>query len=177
MSCNKDGAEQLWQLMESDRHNGALLADEMGLGKTLTVLLLLERALRMGEISSHRPALVVAPPRILPHWRAELVKWATLFQWHSLVAAVIAVDVDSLVPATDKVPLQSAVHLSTYQTFTHPARFAFLGTYEYRLVVLDEGRGLEVQDPPSRTAQHLELLRTRVGAHPRTCIFLCTHHG
>ena len=166
VSCNKEGAEQLWRLMKSDHHGGGLLADEMGLGKTLTVLLLLWRALREGVITSDRPALVVIPPRILHHWQAEVVKWAPLFQWHSLRDAVTTVDVALLQPATGKAPLRSAVHFLTYQSFTHPVRFADLATYSYHTVVFDEARGLE--DPTSRTAQHLERLRMFVGARPRT---------
>ena len=163
VACNKEGAELLRQLMAS--HNGALLADQMGLGKTHTVLFLLWRLLEEGVISRDMPALVVTPPRLHQQWQAEAQKWAPLHKWQSLQAALTTVDSHSLIPASATTSFRPAVHLMTYQCFTNPISFADISTYNYRVVVFDEARGLE--DPGSRTAQHLQHLRMYVGAQPR----------
>jgi hypothetical protein len=173
-SVNHEGAMLLMhRVMAADRagggnentSRGGLLADQMGLGKTHTVLLLLWQMLQKGALTPSRPALVVAPPRILDQWLHEVRKWAPLHQWR-LLEAIAKVEVEHVQPASATGALNSSIHFITCNCFTDPSTFSSLGTYSYRIAVFDEARGFDA--PNSRTVTHIELLRQYVGAERRT---------
>lgn len=80
----RDGA--LWCRMMLSRTGGALLADEMGLGKTPQAI---AAAAAFECVGQEGNRLVVCPAVVVPHWEAEIAKWAldtadywTVTSWH-----------------------------------------------------------------------------------------------
>lgn len=167
VTLNVEGADRLLQLVSpvEGEGGGALLADEMGVGKTHTTLLLLWRLFSSGSLTTSRPALLVAPARILEQWREEGERWSSQHAWHSMLDSCVTVDAQTIAPCMSGSALCAVIHMASYADFTNPVIFGDLATYDYRVAVFDEARGFE--DPSSRTAVNIRDLRNSVAARLR----------
>lgn len=63
-----------WLTFLREHQLGGILADDMGLGKTIQALALIVSEKQGGHLDL--PVLVVAPTSLLPHWRAEIARFA-----------------------------------------------------------------------------------------------------
>ena len=129
---------------------GAILGDEMGTGKSNTIIQFLQLVAKAGELSAVSPALVVAPSKTVPFWRAEFCRWGQSLPPPGPFPAV----------AFERRTAASSphIHLIAYEPFQRPDAFLeVLVTFPYRVAVFDEARGFD--DPSCSTFAHIDELR------------------
>jgi superfamily II DNA or RNA helicase len=140
-----------WLYLLSRLGLGACLADDMGLGKTIQILSLL---LVLKNEAGHRqkPCLLVAPASLLANWASEIARFAPSLK--AVVAHPSAAPAEKL-NAADGGNLADADLVITSYGFL--ARSPWLGTANWRLVVLDEAQA--IKNPAAKQTKTVKQLR------------------
>jgi non-specific serine/threonine protein kinase len=139
-----------WLYLLTGLRLGACLADDMGLGKTIQVLSLL-LVLKSEATANARPSLLVVPASLLGNWSAEIARFAP-----SLKAAVAH---PSEMPS-EQLKSATADHLGdadlVITSYGSLARVPWLGSTQWRLVILDEAQA--IKNPAARQTRAVKAL-------------------
>ncbi len=114
---------------------GMCLADDMGLGKTLQVLALLHSRKSSNEKGA---SLLVVPASLLANWQSEILRFAPDLKY--FLAHSSGQETGSVQPK-DKGELDSLDLVIT--TYSMVQRYAWLHTYEWQHVILDEAQAIK----------------------------------
>jgi non-specific serine/threonine protein kinase len=128
---------------------GMCLADDMGLGKTVQVLALLHSRKGSGEKGA---SLLVVPASLLSNWQSELLRFAPDLKY--FMAHPSGQDAGSVKPK-DKGELDRLDLVIT--TYSMVRRYAWLHTYEWRHVILDEAQA--IKNPGAKQTKAVKVLK------------------
>ncbi|HET6546670.1 MAG TPA: DEAD/DEAH box helicase [Rhodanobacteraceae bacterium] len=134
---------------------GACLADDMGLGKTLQVLALM-LALRTRKGPS-APSLLVVPASLLGNWRAEAERFAPSLKLTFLHPSEAGREELERIAAAPVAALAGTDLAVTSYSMLH--RQPWLGTLDWRLVILDEAQ--VIKNAQTRQSKAARALRAR----------------
>jgi len=149
----KAGLHWLWTLHQLGL--GGCLADDMGLGKTIQVLALMAKIAKENASpdAPRRPHLIIAPATLIGNWQAEAHKFTpqlTTFVAHPSMATKAELQ---------GTPAQLAKADIVITTYGALARYAWLQTTPFDLIVLDEAQA--IKNPQALQTQAAKALSGR----------------
>ena len=149
-----------WLYLLTGLRLGACLADDMGLGKTIQVLslLLVLKNEAAGDVKpGARPCLLVAPASLLANWSAEIARFAPSLK--AVVAHPSEMPSEQLKSADAGHMGEADLVITSYGSL---ARVPWLGSTQWRLVILDEAQA--IKNPAAKQTRAVKALKadTRV---------------
>ena len=140
-----------WLYLLTRLRLGACLADDMGLGKTIQVLSLL-LVLKAEAGNTRKPSLVVAPASLLANWAAEIARFSPNLK--AVVAHPSAMPAEQLKSDYAETLADADLVITSYGSL---ARFPWLASTPWRLVILDEAQA--IKNPAAKQTKAVKALK------------------
>ncbi len=144
-----------WLYLLTRLRLGACLADDMGLGKTiqvLSLLLVLKKEAAGNVKRGTKPCLLVAPASLLANWSAETARFAPGLK--AVVAHPSEMPSEQLKSADASHLGEADLVITSYGAL---ARIPWLGSTQWRLVVLDEAQA--IKNPAAKQTRAVKALK------------------
>ena len=139
-----------WLYLLTGLRLGACLADDMGLGKTIQVLSLL--LVQKNEAAANaKPCLLVAPASLLANWSAEIARFAPSLK--AVIAHPSEMPSEQLKSAAADHIGDADLVITSYGSL---ARVPWLGSTQWRLVILDEAQA--IKNPAAKQTRAVKAL-------------------